>query len=328
MLVVEYFYRLPERAVQCTLCPWRCVLYEGAKGKCGNYTNYGGELACNCYGQVEVFALEPLEKKPLYHYGVGMQVLSVGTHGCTLRCDTCHNRFITHTSESQHVVRLTPQQVVETALSLREQRNVGVAFTYNEPTVWYPYVLHTLMLAKSHGLRAVLVTNGLIHPRPLKALLPFVDALQVDVKSYHDDTYLRLCHGPPGCAELVRSNVALMHKEEKHIEVTTLLLDETILPIAQWLGDLEPLIPLHLPLYRTPIGGCIPSTPAEFVDEQASIARKYLAYVYTDQQRDTVCARCGAVVVSRRGFRVTGYHLNDEGVCACGEPVVCVPRFN
>ena len=322
--------RLPEGAVLCTLCPQACRLQEGERGLCRVRFRHGDKVCLSSYGQVSALALDPIEKKPLYHFYPGALILSVGTVGCNLRCGFCQNWEIAHGEAPTEY--LSPKNLVELADNYRARGNIGLAYTYSEPLVWYEYVYDTARLAREKGLKNVLVTNGYLNPEPLRELLPFIDAVNLDIKAWEDGFYRRHCEGRVGP---VRKAAEIMAKMV-HLEVTNLLIpgendqEEEIRELVRFLAGLDRRIPLHFSRYFPHYQLELPPTPLRVLENAFKLAKEELHYVYignisavdarTGYNR-TNCPDCEQVQVERAGFaaRVTGV---DQGRCSnCGREV-------
>jgi pyruvate formate lyase activating enzyme len=246
------FYEKKEQdLVHCRLCPKLCTIREGRKGFCRVRQNRGGTLYTINYGQVSSCGLDPIEKKPLYHFYPGSTIFSIGTFGCNLRCGFCQNWQIAHGDPS--TTEATPRQVVDLARRQegREGSNVGIAYTYNEPLMWYEFVFDTAQQVRQAGLKNVLVTNGYVNETPLRQILPYIDAMNIDVKGFTDDYYREKCGGH---LEPVLRTVEIAHRE-CHVELTTLLVTglndspEEITRLVDWVASLDPEIPLHFSRY-------------------------------------------------------------------------------
>jgi len=311
--------------IPCRLCPHECRIAEGKTGICRVRQNRAGVLYALTYAQVSSINLDPIEKKPLYHFHPGSWILSLGTLGCNLACAFCQNWEI-----SQDTVRtraLTPQQAMD--MAQREPRNIGLAYTYNEPLIWYEYVHDTAHLARDAGLKNVLVTNGYINEEPLRQLLPVIDAMNVDVKSYSEEFYRTLCKGK---AAPVRRTVEIAHSAGCLVELTNLIIpgyndaEADLRALVDWVAGMDPTMPLHFSRYHPAYKLEAPATPVQTLETAYRIAKEKLQYVYLGNVvgaggEDTQCPKCGSTVVSRRGFsaRVTGL---SEGKCAhCGAQI-------
>ena len=276
-----YFQKIEDSYVCCRLCPHNCVIKPGASGVCGARKNIGGELYCLNYGKITSIALDPLEKKPLYRFHPGKMVLSVGTFGCNFKCLFCQNWRIAHAHPE--TVDITPHELVEKAKELKTKNNIGIAYTYNEPAIWHEFVAETAREAKENGLMNVLVTNGFINREPLENLLPHIDAVNIDVKSFSEEFYCKICKGS---LESVKETVKTC-AGKCHVELTTLVIPglndslEEIGKIAEWAASISDEIPLHLsrffPNYK--MDG-MPSTPREILFKARDKAKEHLKYVY------------------------------------------------
>ena len=268
----------------CELCFHHCKLEDGQIGLCRARGCRDGVVVPLSYGKLTSLALDPIEKKPLRRFHPGSMILSVGSFGCNLHCPFCQNHEISMAGEAEiQTVEVAPEQLAGKAAELRPRGNIGVAYTYNEPLVGYEYVRDCAGLIREQGMANVLVTNGTIEEAPWRALLPLIDAANIDLKGFTPAWYRRL----DGDLETVKRSIALA-AERCHVEVTTLLVPgendsvEDIRELAQWLASISPEIPLHLsrffPRYQM---ADRPATPVEQVYRLAEAARGYLSYVYT-----------------------------------------------
>jgi len=311
----------------CYLCPQHCHISEGAVGACRVRKNIQGKLYSLNYGRVSSVNLDPIEKKPLFHFYPGSVILSLGTVGCNLSCKFCQNWQISQ--EEVPTRLLQPREAVR--LAQQDADNLGIAYTYNEPFIWYEYLLETAPLARAAGLKNVLVTNGYVEEEPLKQILPFIDAMNVDVKSMRDEFYRKLCRGR---ADPARRTVEIAH-ESCLVEVTNLVIpgwndsDEDFRELVDWLSGLDRNIPLHFSRYHPAYQMTAPPTPAETLHRAREIAREKLPHVYLgnimeEGVEDTVCPSCGKRVVERRGFGVLSVRVKDGKCDFCGAPVPIV----
>ena len=269
------------KTVKCSLCPHNCSITEDNIGFCRVRRNLSGKLYSLNYGKVSSIALDPIEKKPLNRFYPGMKVLSIGTLGCNLRCSFCQNWSIAHANQA--TVDAEPELIVQKAIELKDDGNIGIAFTYNEPSIWYEFIYDTAKLSSKAGLKNILVTNGFINKEPLEELLPFIHAMNIDVKSFSKNFYKDICKGK---LEDVKRTVEVS-SSKCHVEVTTLVVPgkndnpEEVEQLASWLGGINPEIPLHLsrffPNYKMKD---INVTPLETLEKSKEIAQKYLKYVY------------------------------------------------
>ena len=266
-------------ALRCNLCPHFCLIQPGRTGRCRVRLNEDGELYAQNYAEVTAIALDPIEKKPLYHFFPGQMILSVGTWGCNLQCQFCQNWEIAHGDPA--FVATSAEKLAE----LAEQQgplNLGVAYTCSEPIVWLEYVCDAAVAVKRRGLKNVLVTNGFINPEPLAELLPLMDAMNIDLKAFSPGFYQDICGGG---LEAVKKTIATA-AGSCHVEVTTLVVpglndgDEEITQLARWLAGIDPAIPLHLSRYFPRYRMEMPATPMESLLHARSLAQRYLHNVY------------------------------------------------
>ncbi len=320
MREAEYWRALEEGRVECTLCPNRCVVAPGRRGRCRVRENRGGRLMASGYGVVVSAANDPIEKKPLYHFLPGSRILSVGCNGCNLSCAFCQNWEISQRDVGGRY--LSPQELARLG-SLDGSR--GVAFTYSEPLVWFEYLVDTAVLLRDRGLKTVLVTNGVINEEPLERLLPLVDAMNVDLKAFSPGFYQRYCGGD--FLETVKRTISLAFSAGVHVEVTNLLIPgcndeaEEVRRLARWLSSLGSQIPLHLsrffPCYQMQN---LPPTPLESLYRAFEAAREHLHFVYLGNLRDddaqtTWCPQCGRALVKRSSFFGVKENLVEGGRC-------------
>ncbi|HBA51285.1 MAG TPA: AmmeMemoRadiSam system radical SAM enzyme [Lachnospiraceae bacterium] len=235
----------------CQVCVHHCALSPGQTGLCGARKNEDGTIICSNYGQITSMALDPIEKKPLKHFRPGSRILSVGSYGCNLRCPFCQNHEISMAREADaDTLYVTPEQLADTALEWKERRdgkNIGIAYTYNEPLTGWEFVRDTSRLVKKYGMDNVLVTNGTASLNVLEELLPYIDAMNIDLKGFRQDYY----HMLGGDFETVKAFITRAVKD-CHVELTTLIvpgendsLDE-MREEARWIAELNPDIPLHI----------------------------------------------------------------------------------
>lgn len=277
----DYAQTRPDGRIVCLLCPHACVLREGQTGRCLARSVRGGLLRSDSYGAVTSLALDPIEKKPLNFFHPGSRILSAGSFGCNLDCLFCQNASIAQSRAPFH--EMSPQHLVDAALRARRDGNIGLAYTYNEPLTGIEFVRDSAELARQSGLLNVLVSNGFANPRPFADLLPWLDALNLDLKGFSDAYYRKVCGGSLG---VVKANIAAAVSSGKHVEVTTLIVtgendsDSEMDALASWLSGLSADIPLHLsrffPSHR--LRDSVP-TPTDTLHRLAAVAQRYLRHV-------------------------------------------------
>lgn len=273
----------------CWLCPHRCHLADGQTGFCRARQNQGGIIRSLNYGLLTSAALDPIEKKPLYHFHPGSHILSLGSFGCNLRCPFCQNYTISQAGpdgfEGQRLPldRVTPKEIVAAAQRLEETSgNIGVAFTYNEPLVGYEFVYDTARLLKEVGLATVLVTNGQIEKDSWLHLLPYIDAVNIDLKGFTQAFYDWI----GGDLETTKAAIAMAAEAGVHVEVTTLVIPgkndsaAEMAAEAEWLAGISAELPLHLSRYFPRYQSRIPMTPAETLQNLRHVAEARLRFVH------------------------------------------------
>ena len=268
---------------RCELCFHRCSLEEGQRGICRARSCKDGRIVCDNYGLITSAALDPIEKKPLRRFWPGKYILSLGSYGCNLRCPFCQNSDISMSGgEDMRLFRATPEQIARKAWELTPEGNIGVAYTYNEPTVGYEFVSDCARAVRDLGLKNVLVTNGSLLRGPLEKLLPYIDAMNVDLKGFTPEYYRWL----GGDLETVKDFIRVSVEAGCHVEVTTLIVPgkndggDEIEALSSWLAELSPEIPLHLSRYFPRYRFREEATPVETVYRLARAARRRLQYVY------------------------------------------------
>lgn len=324
-----------ERAVvTCAVCPRRCAVRPGKRGYCEVRSNENGRFFTLIYGLCSSLAADPIEKKPVFHFRPGSLVFSVGTIGCNMRCKHCQNWQISRATPgdaSPELADIAPETLVELA---RRERCEGLAWTYNEPTIWLEYVLDAARLAKRDGLYTVMVTNGFITFEALDELGPYIDVWRVDVKGSTDETYRTLA-GVPHVAPILEAAERAQEMWGMHVEVVTNVVptindsDGELSDIAGWIaGRLGPDTPWHVTRFVPYLElSHLEATPVKTLERALDIGRRAgLRYVYVGnvpghQGENTRCPSCEATVVSRLGYAVDGAGLADGRCAACGEAV-------
>lgn len=279
--VQAMYYENADGFIHCILCPHNCRIAEGKTGICGVRKNENGVLYAESYGEVSSLALDPIEKKPLFHFHPGKKILSVGSYGCNFRCSFCQNHSIS--MEHPETVVVSPKALAEQAKTLENEGNIGVAYTYNEPLMGYEYVLDCAEAVRALNMKNVLVTNGFIEKEPLLRLLPYIDAMNIDLKSGNDAFYKKICGGR---LQNVWDTIELAAKS-CHVEITTLIIPdendglEEMDGIAKTLAEINSEIPLHInrffPKYKMLDKK---QTSVETVFMLSETTKKHLKYVY------------------------------------------------
>jgi len=321
------YYDKENSKIHCRLCPRNCLLQEGQTGTCGVRTVEQGELYTANYGKLAAANWDPVEKKPLYHFHPGRPILSLGTFGCNFLCSFCQNWSLARGNPSQAADTVEPEDVLAMLDKAGGPEKVlGVAYTYNEPVIWYEFVFDTARLLNEKGYSNVLVTNGYIQKEPLQDLLPYIDAMNIDVKAFSDHFYREYCRGSrKPVIETVEAAV-----KECHIEITCLLIptlndrEEEQEALVSWLGSLSPDIVLHYSRYFPQYKMDLPATPVKVMEEAKKRAEKHLNYVYLGNvnlpgSADTNCPYCGNLLVNRSGYQAEITGLTGDSRCNnCG----------
>lgn len=314
------FYEKHDNFIKCTLCPKNCVIREGHKGFCGVRQNQKGQLIALAYGLPCAMAVDPIEKKPLYHFFPGKKIFSIATVGCNLDCKFCQNSEISKGSPGGEGI-VSPKKVIE----LAKERNCDmIAFTYTEPTIFYEYMVDIAKLARKQGMKTVIVSNGYINPEPLQILAGLIDAANIDLKSMKDKFYKKECSAT---LAPVLETIKILKKAGVWVEVTNLLIpkkndsDDEIQDLVKWLHDNEVQV-LHYskfhPYYKMMQ---VRATPLETL-EKAYVISKKIPFVYLgnviSEKVNTYCPECGAKLIDRMGQVEI---LMEDGTCKCGRKI-------
>ncbi|MFQ6059063.1 MAG: AmmeMemoRadiSam system radical SAM enzyme [Anaerolineae bacterium] len=312
-----------EGFVECILCAHRCKIAPHQLGVCKVRVNHDGALYTLVYGKAIANHVDPVEKKPLFHFLPGTYILSIATAGCNFKCDFCQNWQISQLSKrwqgefpGEH---LPPREVVAQAVRTGCS---SVAYTYTEPTIFFEYAYDTAVLAHEKGLLNVFVTNGYQTPEAIEVMVGVIDAANIDLKSFSDDHYKRVCGGR---LQPVLDSIQLMHDRGIWVEVTTLVVpglndsDEELTQIARFLAGISPDLPWHIsrfhPNYKMTDR---PSTPiatlhrAVEIGQEAGLRYVYVGNVWGDEYEHTYCPQCGSVVIRRLGYQTRSFLKGDR----------------
>jgi pyruvate formate lyase activating enzyme len=317
-----YWKTASGNSVRCELCPFECLIPDGGHGQCRVRANSSGRLVSLVHNRISGMGLDPVEKKPLYHWFPGRQILSIGTMGCNLHCRFCQNSDISQTG-SLELETISPERLLDRA---RAAGSVGIAFTYSEPSVWIETILEVAPVFHKAGLRTAMITNGYINPAPLKDLVPHIDAMNIDVKAFRDDFYHKVCGAS---LAPVLKNVETLAKTGVWIELTMLLVPglndstEEISDFCRWAGGINRSIPVHFSRYFPRYKMDTPATPEETLIRAANIGREHLDFVYIGnvclaEGCATNCAKCGNALIRRHPERIETSGLNNGACSKCG----------
>ncbi len=324
-----FYKKLPDGSVRCELCPRRCIIPEGERGYCQVRFNKGGVLYTMTYGNPAAVHIDPIEKKPFFHFLPGSKALSIATAGCNLRCNFCQNWQLSQTTpEYTRNYDLPPDSVV--AIAKRTGCEV-IAYTYSEPTIFYEYMYETAKLAHKAGIKNVMLTCGYIEPEPLRELAKYLDAIDIDLKGFSDDVYRYIGKGR---LKYVLRTAKVAKEAGLWIEITYLVIptlsdsEEQIRRMARWVVEnLGDTVPVHFlrfhPHYKLTN---LPPTPVSTLERAIQIAKEeglkfvYIGNVPGHPAENTYCPRSGKVAIRRRGFFLIENKVDKNGyVKECGE---------
>jgi len=318
----EFYKKLDESAVQCTLCPNRCYLPEGMTGICRVRKNLDGTLYSLVYNKPVSVNIDPIEKKPLYHFYPGTTILSLATVGCNMRCNFCQNWTISQSNPDKvRAYDATPEQIIELA---KEYQCKSIAFTYTEPTVFFEYMIDIAKCAHENDIKTVWVTCGYINEEPLRELIPYLDAANIDLKGYSQDFYSTYT---TGSLDPVLRTIEICNEEGLYFEITNLVIPDAnddpimIRAMCKWLKEtIGTENPLHFSRFSPQFKLTNrPPTPVKSLEMAYEIAKNVgMKYVYLGNiisaSEDTYCPNCGKKIIDRYGFTVQELHITD-GKC-------------
>jgi len=330
-----FYEKLNNKDLRCLLCPRECVIAPGKRGFCRVRQNSGGILYTLSYGKPVAMHIDPIEKKPLFHFLPGSSAFSIACAGCNLTCQFCQNWEISQAGpEKISVSYIDPGDLLN---KVKESGIPAIAYTYTEPTVFYEYILDISRLAKAQGIRVVMHSNGYINEKPLRELAKYLDAANIDLKGFSDDYYSRIAQA--GLAPVLRT-LQVLKEEGVHLEITNLVLPgyndnlDTIKKMCEWIKDnLGPDTPLHFsrfyPMYKLV---ALAPTPVETLEKARAVALACgLKYVYIGNVpghdgENTYCPKCGKALIKRMGYVVSGNELKDGACGFCGEKIAGIWR--
>jgi len=319
------YYTAEDGYYVCELCPHACRIGIGEHGRCGSRYGEEDKLIAYTYGRLSSICVDPIEKKPLYHFYPGAKTFSIGSVGCNMRCRHCQNYAISqYSTGKKRTTYASPEKAVD--MCRREKMDI-ISFTYNEPTMWFEYILDIMDV--DPDLKCVLVTNGLINEEPLRELCKVTSAMNIDVKAFTDEFYMKICG-----AHLndVLKSVKVVFEEKVHLELTYLMIPgwndslEEIRQFAEWVREeLSPDVPIHFSRFHpdNEMNDVQWTSPESLVAARDVAMGAGLNYVYTgnivsEGTGDTYCPDCGAVAVSRLGYLVEIEELDGNRCAACG----------
>jgi pyruvate formate lyase activating enzyme len=324
----RYYEKLANGGVQCLLCPRECILSEGQTGYCTTRKNVGGVLQSLVYGQLVSMSVDPIEKKPLFHFLPGSQILSVATAGCNLRCSFCQNWAISQAKpgdiESQNV---TPEALVGIAM---QKQCPSIAYTYNEPTIYSEYAFDSATIARKKGIKTVMVTCGFTNPEPLRDLCKVIDAANVDLKGFSDKVYRKVAGAKlqPFLETLKIYKESGVWLEAGYLVIPTLNdSDEELKAFTGWIyKNLGPDVPIHfLKFFPQNRLMDLPPTPDATLEKAYNIAKKAgIHYVYLGNvpaHNNTYCHNCGKLLIERKGYFMQQNNIVNGKCKYCGQKI-------
>jgi pyruvate formate lyase activating enzyme len=324
---LKTLFKIESNKLQCLLCPHFCKIEEGKAGICGVRKNTGKKIELQTYGVISGYSLDPVEKKPLYHFFPGQNILSIGSYGCNMSCDYCQNFNISQKVPDGLRPGLSPEEIIKTART--SEKNIGIAFTYNEPVIWFEFMRDVALDAKAEGLYTAMVSNGYVNPGPLEEIIRFIDAFNIDLKAFNNFFYRKLTGTN---IEPVKNSLKQIAESGKHLEITTLIIpgqnddEKEMLMQSDWIAsELGKDVPLHLSRYFPMYRRADPATSEETIIRLHEIASENLNYVYignsvTESGHDTKCPECGTTVTKRSGYETRLLNLDKSGKCSgCGK---------
>jgi pyruvate formate lyase activating enzyme len=322
------FYEKKENStITCRLCQQNCTIFNGKRGLCGVRINESGKLYTLNYGKTAATGLDPIEKKPLFHFHPGSTTYSISTVGCNFKCKNCQNYEISQMPKDYGQIvgeELPPEEVVSAA---KRYDCKSIAYTYTEPTIFFEYAYDTARLANNEGINNIFVTNGYISKEPLMTIEPYLDAANIDLKSFSDDFYKKNCGAR---LEPVLDNIRLYKKLGIWIEITTLIIPtlndfkEELRSIAKFIRDVDGGIPWHVsafsPMYelshlsRTTISSL---RLARDIGVEEGLRYVYMGNVPSEGGEDTYCYKCGKKLIRRYGYEILSNDIEDSKCPIC-----------
>lgn len=327
-----FYSKLDDNVVECQLCPRFCHIEAGKFGNCRARRNRNGILTTEVYSKLAAMNSDPIEKKPLYHYHPGKEILSVGTTGCNMHCVFCQNFNLSQCDLRQpvSVKNVSPEELA--AHSLKKKKNIGVAFTYNEPTVNFEYMVKAAELVKQNNQKTVMVSNGYINPEPLKILIETIDAFNIDLKAFDEAFYKK--HSK-ATLEPVIETIRTISQSGKHLEITNLVIpalndnEEEFQEMCEWIRhETGENTVLHLSRFFPRYELDQYPTPAETLFSLFDIAKQNLNYVYignmaTEIHSNTYCPHCKELLIERTYYNTRLINISSDGKCGkCGCQVI------
>ena len=329
-----YYKTLKDNIIQCLHCPHKCIVKDGKRGFCRIKENRKGKFYNIVYAKLCAVHIDPIEKKPFFHFLPGSRSLSIATVGCNLRCKFCQNWQISQAAPEQvQAVDLPPRDI---ALKAVQTKSLSIAYTYTEPMVFYEFVLDTAIIAKSNGIKNVMHTNGYINPVPLRRICTHIDAINVDLKAFTEEYYAQVC---AGSLKHVLENLIIIKKETGvWLELTNLIVPslndnpDEIKKMCEWIyKNLGPDVPIHFsrffPIYKL---STLPPTPVSTLESARDIAIEsglkfaYIGNLPGNPAESTYCPKCKKELIKRAGYTILKNVLNKNKCPYCNESIAGV----
>ena len=327
------FWKKEGSAVRCELCPRRCLIPEGGRGFCRARENVGGVLYSLVYGRPSAVAVDPIEKKPLFHFLPGTFAFSIGTTGCNMSCKQCQNWEISQGDPRESFnYELEPEDIISTIKSLSDPRIKTIAYTYTEPTIFYEYMYDTSVLARKAGLRNSCHTCGFVNEEPLLELCKVIDAANVDLKYFSEKIY---AENSLGRLQPALDAIKIFHSKKVWLEITNLIIptindsEKMIRDMCKWIVDeLGPNVPVHFtrfyPAYKLLH---LPPTDVDILERAAAVAKEeginfvYIGNLVGHKLENTFCPKCSRIIIGRRGYVITEVNIKNGKCAFCGSKI-------
>ncbi|WP_457916378.1 AmmeMemoRadiSam system radical SAM enzyme [Candidatus Lokiarchaeum ossiferum] len=342
---------LKDKKVRCKVCSHYCVISPGKRGFCNTRENIEGKLYTLIYGScISTGSIDPVEKKPLYHFWPGSDAYSIATIGCSFRCQHCQNWEISQShpdsngefaqfkqkdqtnfgARSFPLTKMTPEQVVS---NVKRSKSRSIAYTYNEPTIWYEFIKDTSILAKREGIKNILVTNGYSSSEANRDYIKFIDGANIDIKAFSDKFYKEIV-GIPSIKPVLET-AEFFYKNGVHVELTTLIIpnqndkESEIRELIQWvINKLGSEVPMHFSAYRPMYRMNEPSTSSNILEQYYEIAKKeglqnvFLGNINSKRGNHSICPSCGEIIIHRHGYSISNKNLTENNTCKkCGSKI-------
>ncbi len=322
-MVEARYYEKKNGYIECQLCPHYCKIQPGKLGACRARKNESDKLWAINYGETTSVALDPMEKKPLYHFFPGSQILSIACNSCNMHCPFCQNWEISQTAVKTE--QLSPELLLKI---FHDHSSIGIAYTYTEPLMWFEYLLDVGELIHNEGGKNVLVTNGLLNEKPLLELIPLIDAMNIDLKTMDPETYKNILFGD---LDTVKRTIETAH-QKCHIEITNLLVTglndkkRDIDRLIDYVASIDKDIPLHFSRYYPNYKYDKPPTSIKRLEYAYERAKEKLNYVYLGNipaadGANTYCPECGVLLIERMYFRTLIKGLDGTRCASCGKEI-------